>query len=72
MDEKTILVIDADEQIQQQIQESLADKPCRFVFVNETSEAIVQFATEMPAAFKMSEIIESHFALLIILILKLH
>jgi CheY-like chemotaxis protein len=54
MDEKTILVIDADEQIQQQIQESMADRPCRFVFVNETAEAIVQFATEMPSAVIIS------------------
>ncbi|MFA6449054.1 MAG: response regulator [bacterium] len=54
MDEKTILVIDADEQVQQQIQEALADRPCRFIFVSEASEAIVQFMTEMPNAVILS------------------
>lgn len=50
MDEKTILVIEADEKVQQQIQETFADKPCRFVFTDQAGEAVVQLATEMPNA----------------------
>lgn len=48
MDEKTVMVIDADEEIQRKIQECLADKPCRFVFVAKASETIVQLAMESP------------------------
>ncbi len=48
LDEKTIMVIEADEEIQNRIQECLADKPCRFVFVDQAGESIVQLAMESP------------------------
>jgi DNA-binding NarL/FixJ family response regulator len=48
MDEKTIMVIDADEGVQHKIQESFADKPCRFVFVDQAGDSIVQLAMESP------------------------
>ena len=47
-EEKTILVIDADEHIQEKLVEVMSDKPCRFVFEDKATEAIVQLAMEFP------------------------
>jgi len=54
MEERTILVIEADENIQNGIKEALGDKPCRFVFVDQAEEAVVSLMTEMPNAVILS------------------
>lgn len=47
-DERTVLVIDPSEEIREAIKESLADKPCRFIELEESGEAVMQLAIEGP------------------------
>ncbi|HOO56843.1 MAG TPA: response regulator [bacterium] len=51
---RRIMVIEADEAIQDLIRESLSDKPCEFIIVDQASEAIVQLAMEGPNLIIMS------------------
>lgn len=48
MDEKGILVIDSDEQFHMALQTAFSEKPIRFVFNKDTTEAIVALAVEAP------------------------
>lgn len=49
-EEKTILLIEADESIKDEIKDALADKPIRYVEVDQASDAVMQLAVEGPDA----------------------
>ena len=47
-EEKTLLVIDADPAIHQEIQTALPDRPCRYVFIDKAADAVVSLMVEAP------------------------
>jgi len=48
-EERTILLIEPQEDIREEIKNSLSDKPCRFVELEQAGEALMQVAVEGPA-----------------------